>query len=404
MMHFPRNDRDSSAEERTIEDKRVILAPLSRRVHATWQVVEEIQRQLLPAEALWQPLAVHADNTCLEAQADELLAQARWVAAPERVAAFQPGQAEQPVPVGPQPLQVEVAEDDHLEPFLLQTVQGREDGAAVGVGWHRALSHRAAGVAVAGHDHELDRQAKGVSLFLDELAADAVHRDAVVGLADAGDQSGDEQVGVVQASVVQSEGTVLAAAPQKGGCPWCVHGRCRWAGPGVPQRASPTRSRLPCLGFFILVAVYRRTGLLAPTVRQRLLAGGECQVEKGDCWTVPVGPEVIAPGANVTVLDKAHFRPDMIRLLALTPQRSPARLSAPELQRRDLCGEPRGGDRCVPERGPLGFVEASVRLLADEWASSQGCQEMASDAHLANTTTIAAHKVLGFTDELPGCR
>jgi GNAT superfamily N-acetyltransferase len=90
-----------------------------------------------------------------------------------------------------------------------------------------------------------------------------------------------------------------------------------------------------------------------------------------------------------------------------------------------------------PGGGLYGFVEASVRPLADgcathpvgyiegwyvdpdvrrsgvgrrlvataeAWASSRGCRELASDAHLANPTSVAAHKALGFRDEAPAVR
>jgi GNAT superfamily N-acetyltransferase len=90
-----------------------------------------------------------------------------------------------------------------------------------------------------------------------------------------------------------------------------------------------------------------------------------------------------------------------------------------------------------PAGGLCGFVEASIRPMADgctthpvgyvegwyvdpdvrrkgvgrrlvvaaeAWASSQGCREMASDAHLANRTSMAAHKALGFNDEAPTVR
>ncbi len=90
-----------------------------------------------------------------------------------------------------------------------------------------------------------------------------------------------------------------------------------------------------------------------------------------------------------------------------------------------------------PAGGLCGFLEASVRPMADgctthpvgyvegwyvdpdmrqkgvgralvvaaeEWAFSQGCREMASDAQLANVISIAAHKALGFTDEAPTVR
>jgi aminoglycoside 6'-N-acetyltransferase I len=90
-----------------------------------------------------------------------------------------------------------------------------------------------------------------------------------------------------------------------------------------------------------------------------------------------------------------------------------------------------------PEGGLCGFLEASVRPMADgctthpvgylegwyvdpqvrqqgvgrwlvnaaeEWAASQDCREMASDAHLSNRLSIAAHKALGFDEEAPTIR
>jgi len=90
-----------------------------------------------------------------------------------------------------------------------------------------------------------------------------------------------------------------------------------------------------------------------------------------------------------------------------------------------------------PTGGLCGFVEASVRPVVDgcltqpvgyiegwfvdpdvrrsgvgkelvkaaeEWASRHGRREMASDAHLENAVSIAAHKALGFEDELPVVR
>lgn len=90
-----------------------------------------------------------------------------------------------------------------------------------------------------------------------------------------------------------------------------------------------------------------------------------------------------------------------------------------------------------PNGGLCGFLEASVRPMADgctthpvgyvegwyvdpdvrrrgvgralaqaaeSWAVSHGCREMASDAHLDNVASIAAHKALGFADEAPTVR
>jgi len=67
---------------------------------------------------------------------------------------------------------------------------------------------------------------------------------------------------------------------------------------------------------------------------------------------------------------------------------------------------------------PVGYVEGwyvdpdvrrqgvGRRLLAaaEAWVSSRGCREMASDAHLANHTSIAAHKALGFEEDSPTVR
>lgn len=41
---------------------------------------------------------------------------------------------------------------------------------------------------------------------------------------------------------------------------------------------------------------------------------------------------------------------------------------------------------------------------AEAWAASQGCREMASDAHLENTISVAAHRALGSQDEAPTVR
>ena len=44
-----------------------------------------------------------------------------------------------------------------------------------------------------------------------------------------------------------------------------------------------------------------------------------------------------------------------------------------------------------------GIGRALVRA-AEEWATSQGCKEMASDAQLSNTVSQEAHKALGFEE------
>lgn len=43
-------------------------------------------------------------------------------------------------------------------------------------------------------------------------------------------------------------------------------------------------------------------------------------------------------------------------------------------------------------------VGRSLILASEEWGRSQGCTEFASDASPSNTTSIAAHQAVGFTD------
>jgi aminoglycoside 6'-N-acetyltransferase I len=67
-------------------------------------------------------------------------------------------------------------------------------------------------------------------------------------------------------------------------------------------------------------------------------------------------------------------------------------------------------DGCGP--GPVGYVEgwfvdADVRrtgvgrrlvAAAERWAAAQGCREMASDAHVDNAVSLAAHRAFGFEE------
>ena len=56
------------------------------------------------------------------------------------------------------------------------------------------------------------RQADGLSLALEKIAADAVHADALVGFGDGGEERGDVNVILLEQSV-QGHGAVFAAAP-----------------------------------------------------------------------------------------------------------------------------------------------------------------------------------------------
>jgi aminoglycoside 6'-N-acetyltransferase I len=50
-----------------------------------------------------------------------------------------------------------------------------------------------------------------------------------------------------------------------------------------------------------------------------------------------------------------------------------------------------------PEGRRRGVGGALVRA-AEEWARSEGCRQMASDAHIANTVSIACHAALGYRE------
>jgi hypothetical protein len=78
------------------------------------------------------------------------------------------------------------------------------------------MGHRASRVIVSGNDDELDRQINCPGLIFDELPANAVHGNAVVGLTDAGDQFRDVDIRVRLASVVERKSGILATAPEKG--------------------------------------------------------------------------------------------------------------------------------------------------------------------------------------------
>jgi GNAT superfamily N-acetyltransferase len=83
-----------------------------------------------------------------------------------------------------------------------------------------------------------------------------------------------------------------------------------------------------------------------------------------------------------------------------------------------LCGFLEGSVRPLAEgctTHPVGYVEGwfvdpdvrrqgvgkALAKAAEEWAARQGCREMASDAWLANSVSIAAHKALSFNEDLP---
>jgi hypothetical protein len=85
------------------------------------------------------------------------------------------------------------------------------------------MGHRARGVRWTWNDHKPHRQTDGIGLVLNQTAADSVHGDAVVDLAQASDQRNDFEVWVLVEGVMEGEGAILAPAPEKGGLYSLLH-------------------------------------------------------------------------------------------------------------------------------------------------------------------------------------
>jgi hypothetical protein len=66
------------------------------------------------------------------------------------------------------------------------------------------------------------------------LAPDTVHGNAVVELAEAGDESDNPEVRATRTQVVQGEGAVFAAAPQESCYSRRGHDECREGWPSEP--------------------------------------------------------------------------------------------------------------------------------------------------------------------------
>ena len=56
-----------------------------------------------------------------------------------------------------------------------------------------------------------------------KLPSDPVHGDAVIGLAETGDELNDVDAGMALADVMQGKGTVFAPAPEEDSLLACVH-------------------------------------------------------------------------------------------------------------------------------------------------------------------------------------
>jgi hypothetical protein len=175
------------------------------------------------------------------------------VASPKWVAAFESGFGQEPVAKRPQVFQKNVAKDDHLDPRAFQPAECGEHGGSVHVirrkGRARsACRQRARRVVVFGNHDELDREIDCVGLGRNQLSADAVHRYPVVGLADAGDELCNPDVGVALAGVMESKCAVLSAAPEESGPARCGHVRSPITG---GNRSSSSSITFPCWSSFL---------------------------------------------------------------------------------------------------------------------------------------------------------
>jgi hypothetical protein len=68
-----------------------------------------------------------------------------------------------------------------------------------------------------GNDDEMNRDADGVGLFLDQLSPDTMHRNSVVRLAETGDKLDDLKTWIALPDVVEGEDTIFSSAPMESG-------------------------------------------------------------------------------------------------------------------------------------------------------------------------------------------
>jgi hypothetical protein len=182
----------------------------------------------LPAMFLGQSLGVYADSNRLEAEGIELVIKFRGVTAPQRVASFEADMAEESVAERTQVLQVDVPEDDDFNAVPLESFECVEHGTSVHIVGRKGrarsrMRHWTGWIFAVGNDYEIDRETERVSLFLHELPSDPVHGDAVIGLAETGDEFDDADAGMALVGVIQRQGTIFAAAPEEDSFLACVH-------------------------------------------------------------------------------------------------------------------------------------------------------------------------------------
>ena len=119
------------------------------------------------------------------------------------------------------------------------------------------MGHRA-GCIRRWDNNEFDLQPEGVGLICNQFSTDSVHRDAVVHLAQTGDQLDNLDVRVSLAGVMESEGAVFSplhrSAALRGVCIRSV--ACGWH--YKPWCASPTHRRLPCHGAACVKSLVRQ--------------------------------------------------------------------------------------------------------------------------------------------------
>src|SRR5258708_34913519 len=101
-MDFAFAKRDWPVKVRAVEGEGMVLPALAARVHSCRQRFAEGAIERLAAMLYRQALGIDADGDGLETQVLELVVQFRRVAAPQRVAPFQPDVRQQSFPKGAQ--------------------------------------------------------------------------------------------------------------------------------------------------------------------------------------------------------------------------------------------------------------------------------------------------------------
>ena len=184
-----------------IENKSVEFAVFTAGVGAGWKIAEEGSVKFAAGEAGVKDFRIDTRGDCTEVLLMEVADEFARVALPNGEEAGHADAGEIFLAVG-----AEVFEEDVAEGYFPNTLVVEEAESFFHASFVDSVD------TLGWNEDFVERQADGLSLLLQEFAADAVHSDAVVGFGDGGEKSYDLEL-LLQEQRVQSYSAVFAAAP-----------------------------------------------------------------------------------------------------------------------------------------------------------------------------------------------